>query len=151
MDPRTVEGSVIEVLLRQAGADKVFSIHGVLYHIVFEINDDFSVEYVYNINGNNEYFLQRVKPYPIQHGKFDNEQQLVDFIKKDIDKFRQAVCSSNFNKFLEVTAKTEELLEKVESLFLAYNVSREMLADLDKGIDRIYEDIDKIASQSDKV
>ena len=151
MDPSAIEGSMIEVILRQAGASEVTKIAGFQYYIIFKLRDDYSLAYAYNVNVNNEYFLQRVHPYPISHGSFANEQELVDFIKTDVAKFRQAIRSSNFAKFVEVTQKIQELTEKMERLFLNYNVDGDKLLNIDQGFDRIRDGIQQIAKESEKL
>ena len=84
----SVKGDSIEILLRQLGAAKIQKVHGNLYFIKFILDNDFEVMYTYNINAKNKYFLQRIEPYPIPHGTFSNEVKIVDFIKKDIAKFK---------------------------------------------------------------
>lgn len=151
MDTSSIEGSMIEVLLRQEGAAKITKIHGFQYHIIFEVTPDFNVSYVYNVNPNNEFFLQRVGPYPIRHGLFENEHQLVDFIKEDIAKFRNAANSSNFQQFIAINRKMEELKEKAETLFLNYNIDKDELHDLDDSITKIREGLFDMASHSKKI
>lgn len=151
MDASSIEGSMIEVLLRQEGAAKITKIHGFQYHIIFEVTSDFNVSYVYNVNPNNEFFLQRVDPYPIRHGLFENEHQLVDFIKEDIAKFRNAANSSNFHKFIDISRKVEELKEKTEAIFLNYNIDKKELQDLDENLTKIREGLFDIAAHSEKI
>ena len=66
----SVKGDSIEILLRQLGADKIQKVQGDLYFIKFILEDDLEVMYTYNINAKNQYFLQRIMPYPIPQGAF---------------------------------------------------------------------------------
>ena len=57
-----------------------------------------------------EIYLQRINPYPMMIGKIYNEQQVVDIIKLDIQKFESAYNSSNFNKFIDLASYVSTLI-----------------------------------------
>ena len=112
-------GDIINVALRQLGASSIKEIrNGILYIAKFELSNDLCVTYVFNVTKRDKYYLQRVSPYPISHGDFDGPDQVVDFIRKDIRKFRNAHNSHNFPKFLETTDAMVRLSHAVELLFL---------------------------------
>ena len=137
-------GDIINVALRQLGASSIKEIrNGILYIAKFELSDDLCVTYVFNVTKRDKYYLQRVAPYPISHGDFDGAQQVVDFIRKDIKKFQNAMNSHNFPKFLDTANEMVLLSHAVELLFLERNVSTEDLDALRSclvaGIDKIRE------------
>ncbi len=97
-------GDIINASLRQLGASSIKEIrNGILYIAKFELSEDLCVTYVFDVTKRDRYFLQRVTPYPISHGDFTSAQEVVEFIRKDIRKFRNAQNSHNFPKFLDTT------------------------------------------------
>lgn len=141
MNVDTAKGDAIETLLRQIGASQITKVRGILYFIKFKLNQDIEISYVYNINAKNQYFLQRIKPYPIPQGIFTDEYEIVSFIKKDLNKFTMAMNSSNFNLFLNVTKKLNLASYNFEDLFLNYNVNSDDFEKLDKALDDILNEI----------
>ncbi len=122
IDTYSTKGDSIEILLRQIGATKITRVRGFLYFIKFKI-DDLDITYTYNINHKNQYFLQRIEPYPLGKGIFDKEIEIVSFIKKDLSKFKKAKNLENFNKFLNLNYTITSLTTDIENLFLNYNIS----------------------------
>lgn len=142
MNVNTAQGDAIETLLRQIGASQVTKVRGLLYFIKFKLNEDLEISYVYNINAKNQYFLQRIKPYPIPQGIFTDEYEIVSFIKKDLNKFTKAMNSSNFNLFLSVTKKLNLACYNMENLFLNYNVNSNDFERLNKELNDILNEIE---------
>ena len=129
MNITAANGNMIETRLRLLGATKIEKVSGVLYFVKFELDNHLEVSYSYNVNAKDKYFLQRIKPYPIPEGLFSDEEQVVEFIKRDIEKFKNAQNSSNFMHFIELVQTMNEVSKDMESLFLNYNVEK---VDLDK-------------------
>ena len=71
----STKGDSIEILLRQIGATSITRVKGYIYFIKFKI-DDIEITYTYNINHKNQYFLQRIEPYPLGKGIFNNDTEL---------------------------------------------------------------------------
>lgn len=122
IDTYSTKGDSIEILLRQIGATKITKVKGYLYFIKFKI-DDLDITYTYNINHKNQYFLQRIEPYPLGKGVFDNEIEIVSFIKKDLNKFRASKKLDVFDEFLNLNNIITSLSTEVENLFLNSNIS----------------------------
>lgn len=122
IDTYSTKGDSIEILLRQIGATKITRVRGYLYFIKFKI-DDLDITYTYNINHKNQYFLQRIEPYPLGKGVFDKEIEIVSFIQKDLSKFKKAKKLDNFNNFLNLNNAITSLTTDVENLFLNYDIS----------------------------
>lgn len=145
-------GDIINVALRQMDASSIKEIrNGILYIAKFELSDDLCVTYVFNVTKRDKYFLQRVAPYPISHGDFDGAQEVVDFIRKDIQKFRNAHNSHNFPKFLDTTDAMVRLSHAVELLFLERNVSEEGLDGLSQSLEAAINAIKEIREHSPKI
>ena len=122
IDTYSTKGDSIEILLRQIGATKITKVKGYLYFIKFKI-DDLDIHYTYNINHKNQYFLQRIEPYPLAKGIFSNEIEIVSFIRKDLMKFKKAMQLENFDEFLKLNDTITTLTTQVEHLFLNCDIS----------------------------
>ena len=151
MNINNAQGDAIEILLRQMGASDVTKIRGLLYFIEFKLSDDVEISYSYNINTKNKYFLQRIKPYPIPQGIFSDEYEIVSFIKKDLQKFSTAMNSSNFNLFVDVARKVNNITSMAEYLFLNYNVNTNELLRIDKELDDILKEINFAKTTSKEI
>lgn len=127
MNKDSITGDIIGVYLRQLGATKIQEFNSRMHIVEFDLGDGWEVSYVFNITKNDKYFLQRMRPYAIAHGKFSNAKEIIEFIRTDIAKFKNAKKSHNFSKFLEDTAKGNELVQEMEHLFLNHNVDPETL------------------------
>lgn len=144
-------GDTIETRLRFIGATDIRKIHGILYFIEFEIDDNLKVSYTYNINSKNKYFLQRIKPYPIPEGVFEKEYEVVSFIEKDIKKFTNAKKSHNFDLFLRITNELNTICVDVEKLFLNYNIDKMDLDMLKHELDDILNLFESSKRKSPKI
>lgn len=137
MNVASAKGDTIETRLRYLGATDIQAVQGTLYFVTFKFEDNIEVSYTYNINTKNKYFLQRIKPYPLPEGIFSDEEQVVEFIKRDFKKFKNAKNSRNFSQFLELTNTMNLVLHDMESFFLNYNVDRQH-------IDQLIRDLSKM-------
>lgn len=142
IDTSSTKGDSIEILLRQIGATKITRVRGFLYFIKFKI-DDLDITYTYNINHKNQYFLQRIEPYPLGKGVFDNEIEIVSFINQDLNKFKKAKKLKNFNKFLDLNNTITSLTTDIENLFLNYNICDIEINELEKTLKSFSDEIDK--------
>ena len=130
MNKNYVAEDYIGMTLKQYGASSIERIDSSLNIVKFKITETCKVTYVFNLTKNNKYFLQRTAPIPIQHGKFDSAEDVINFISLDIMKFKDAAKSSNFDTFIEITKKANNILLTMDSLFLNYNVSAEIMQDV---------------------
>lgn len=151
MNINSIEGDLIEVSLRQLGATKVKTLKSNMYFVDFDLGDGMLVSYVFNITSHDKFFLQRTRPYAIVHGKFADEREIVEFITKDIDQFRNAARSSNFKFFILQADRINHLNELIENLFLHHNVDRKLLENLSDRIDDIVSEINDIKSHSSEI
>lgn len=115
-----VEASQHEMKLIQMGA-KVEQINSKMCYIKFMI-DGIPIEYVYNLNKKNKYYLERIKPYPMPVRSYDNESDIVNVIEIDIKQFKNAAKSKNIESFLEINQELNVIIKKFEDLYLYYNV-----------------------------
>ena len=120
-------GDILLARIKQLGANALTNITSRLYYIDFKFEPDIKVSYVYNINAKDQYFLQRISPYPLPEGLFSNHEEIINFIERDIKKFQNASHSSNFKRFLEINNTLSLVEHNIEHLFLNYNVPKESI------------------------
>lgn len=135
--------------LRQMGAD-VEVINSKLCYVKFEIND-IKVAYVYNINKKDEYFLERIKPYPLPLKAFANEESVVETISIDIEQFKNLTASNNINEFIEFLQQMKLAINKFEDLILYYNVSSDDINEFQSILTSLNKKIDHSKDQSERL
>jgi len=136
--------------LVQFGA-KVQVVSSKMVYVKFNLDQDIEVSYIYNINKNNKYFLERIKPYPISIKEFDTDREVIDVIKIDYYQFANAVKSHNIHEFVKANKELHQVIKSFEDLFLYYNIPHDAITNIDKNIKEIQEIISKTASKSNRV
>jgi len=137
------------MLLKQMGA-KVTTIQGMVCYVKFNIEDT-EIAYVFNINTKNQYFLQRVSPYPLGAGIFMTEEHVFIHIQKDIEQFKNACKSKTFQKYVEVNYNTHRAIHNLEDVFMHYNVPIESLHEIEKHLDEISQIVEKVKTECPKI
>lgn len=110
----------INMQLRQMGA-AVTQIHGLINYVRFSVGEH-ELYYVYNLNAKNEYYLQRIKPYPMSAGVFPNADAIAEFIEMDLKTFQNAMKSGHFAAFLDINRRLLALTQELEETYLHCNV-----------------------------
>ncbi len=143
------EASQHEMRLIQLGA-KIDQVHSKLCFVQFDL-DGFLIEYAYNINRKGQYFLERIKPYPLPVKTFDDQADMVEIIRIDVEQFKTAKRSKNIDAFLTINKALLEVAHRFEDLFLYYNVpSIETKIIMDK-IREIEAEIDQVKGSSQRL
>lgn len=142
---------LIQEKLEEMSASKIQKLDSQMYLVDFDLGEDLRVSYVFNITKERKYFLQRMRPYAMVHGKFANEYEVLSFIKHDMERFQNAANSTNFKKFLEISQKGIQLTEEMETAFLNYNVERSFLEELNDQIEEIFDRIYLVSDVSRRV
>ncbi len=114
------ELTVDTIKLKQLGGT-VSVIRSKMCYVKFDVSG-IKVSYVYNINKDGNYFLERIMPYPLPIKEYDSEDSVFDVIQFDLEQFRNAVKSHNIDEFIEVSKQFNRSLKNFENLFLYYNV-----------------------------
>ena len=130
MDYNLIDQDTATMLLHQMGA-KVRTNHGLICKVEFS-TEDMDIEYIYTVSRKNEFMLQRIKPYPLGAGMFTSINDLVEYIKYDIDRLSNASNSKMFGMFVSENKKLNRIIYYLESLFLHYNVPRDDMRELDE-------------------
>ena len=133
-----VSDDMINVMLRQAGAVSIKTSPAHINIAKFVIGEEVRLTYMYEVK-EEEIYLQRVSPYPMMIGKIYNEQQVVDIIKLDLQKFQSAYNSTNFNKFIELASYVTTFNKDIENLFMTHNVPREKLEQIEEEMSKLHQ------------
>lgn len=139
----------LDMILTQMGA-QVKSVHGIISYIRFKI-DDTELFYVYNINADEQFYLQMVKPYPVGAGVFSKPRELINYIKNDIKQFSNAKNSSVFDEFIAVNQQLHLRMHSIQDMFMGYNVPIDKMIMIEKKIDEIKNLIEDIKTTSTKI
>lgn len=143
------DASEHEMRLVQLGA-KVHQITSKLCYVTFVLNG-IEIQYVYNINKKDEYYLERVKPYPLALKTLPSERDLIKTIEIDLAQFKNAVKSHQINDFLTIGNNLNLSIKKFEDLFLYYNISAEACAVIQDKIDALIEHIHQTKDEAERV
>ena len=100
--------------------------------VKFEINANLNVSYFLHVKDEEKIYIQRIEPYPVRNYRFETIDNIISFIQKDVELFRNASNSHNFDLFLDMITKNFEVRKEVEEFFLSNNVPAEVLAEFVK-------------------
>jgi len=131
--------------LLQLGAD-VHVVSGKMVYVQFNLENGSEVAYVYHINKNEKYFLERIKPYPLPIKELESPLEVINLIKIALEQQNIAKESHNMQEFIDVNLKLYNTMKSFEDLFLYYNVPKELMDDIDQAMD----DIQAKINDSDK-
>ncbi len=136
--------------LIQMGAD-VTVVSSQMVYVSFDITEDVTVSYVYNINKKNKYFLERIRPYPLPVKTYDSAEDICNIIKIDIEQFKIAAKSHNVQAFIKTNQAFHDIIMKFEDLFLYYNIKPEVFKQLKMDIEDIEKTIDEATGTATRV
>lgn len=126
----SVSADMLHLSLKQLGATTIQSGTSRVAVVKFEINPELTVSYFYYIKDEEKIYLQRIEPYPVRNYRFETVENIISFIKKDVEQFENASKSTNFKLFLNIIHTNYEVRRELEELFLLHNVPHNMLKDV---------------------
>ncbi len=135
--------------LREMGC-KVVNVQGVMFFVKYML-DDFKISYVYHIDTDNTYHLERIKPYVVPAGSFKTEEEVVKNIKIDIEQFKNANKSKNFKDFIDVDTQICSAVRAFEDLFLYYNISKEDTVLIKNEIRKVTSLLNEVKDRSNRI
>lgn len=125
-----ISNDMLHLGLKQLGADSLQTTNTKLSVVKFKINDKFNVSYLFYVKDEEKIYLQRLEPYPFKNYHFTTVEHILKFVAKDVEQFKNAANSSNFELFLLLINKNYELRGELEELFLLNNVPKEFLEEI---------------------
>ncbi|MDD4372130.1 MAG: hypothetical protein PHD56_13800 [Anaerostipes sp.] len=151
MNRNSITGDFININLRQLGATSIKEYNSIMHIAEFDLGNGLIVSYVFNITRHNKFFLQRVQPYAMIHGKFASDREIIEFIEEDLLHFKNAMNSSNFNSFLLISHLGHHVTENIEKLFLNYNVDADTMEKIKEELSTSLNDILGQFEQAEKI
>lgn len=131
---------IINMMLKQLGSTSVKTVHANITVAKFEI-EDYKMSYMYEAREDGSIYLSRVSPYPLLLGRFFGEQDVIDYIRNDLEKFRRAQNSHKFEDYLAFVNEITKASRQLEQLFLNNHVDAESLKNLLDDIDKVKSDL----------
>ncbi len=122
--------------LIQLGAE-VQVVSGKMIYVKFVLTNDIEVAYVYHVNKNKKYFLERIKPYPLPISEFKSIHEIIQIIRIDLDQYTNASKSHNISDFIAINNDLHDTMKSFEDLFLYYNISPECVNSVKTNISNI--------------
>lgn len=138
-----------QMKLIQMGA-RVEQINSKMCYVRFEV-DGIDIEYVYNLNTKNKYFLERIKPYKLPVKEYDTESDIVKIIEIDIKQFKNASKSKNIRSFIAIAKELNVILKRFEDLYLYYNVPQTGVDEILRELKKVQDEISKAQETSERV
>lgn len=144
-----MEAEQHEMKLRQMGGE-FLQLSSKCCYVRFIIGD-FRLSYVYNINKSNHYFLERLKPYPLPLKEYENEDDVIEMIRLDLEHFKNAAKSKNITSFIKINQELNRTAKAFEDLFLYYNVETFHTDTILQKLDEIKDEIRKTVDDSERL
>ena len=151
MSLSTFSGDFIDVALSQLGASKIKVVSGKQHVVNFDLGDGLNLTYLFTLTNENRCYLQRARPYPMVQGRFASVEEILQFIARDHQAFRNAHNSHHYQAFLDTARKTQSLTHSMEELFITHNISGDDLALLHSQCAQLVDLIDQIKARSPEV
>jgi len=149
MSSRLIRHELCKDELKRLGA-RVLDIQGIMFYVKFNLNGT-KISYVYHLNTDNTFFLERIKPYTCAIGDYNTEEGVVESIREDIKQFKNAMNSSNFESFIEVDSHIAKLVRLFEDLYLYYNVSKDDVNLVNEEVNKVLDIINDVQERSERV
>ena len=145
----SAEVSQHTIKLQQLGA-KVNVINSTLCYVNFDL-DGLELQYAYNVNYKGNYFLERIKPYPLALQEVGDERGIVRVIKEDVDKFKNVLKSNHSYSFISMAQQISKAFATFEDTFLNYNIPKEKVEKIYKKILALEFEIDMIREIANEI
>lgn len=144
-----ITSSVNKIKLKQLGA-KVESVQSKIYHVTFMVEET-KLEYYYNINESGKFFLERMTPFYKDFGVFTEENYAIKAIYEDVEYFKNAVNSKNYQRFVELSREIEKIHDDYSYLFLHHNIPADSLDRLEEHVKAVKERVAKYTKTAEEI
>lgn len=142
-----VSSDVINMMIKQLGAITVKNKPAHINIYEFEVGEDLTLKYMLDIRRDHAMYLRRVTPYPMLLGKFYGETDVVEFIKRDLAKFRNAHKTDKLNQFLKLVDNLTQFNREIEQLFLNRKVPTAAFEEFSDEMNHIRATIEQVARE----
>lgn len=142
-----VSSDMINMMAKQMGAVHIKSDPAYINIYTFKIGEDLRIKYMLDLRRGKGMYLHRVSPYPIMLGKFYGETDIIDYMRRDLQKFQNAHNSDNFEHFLELTEELTQFNRQIEQLFLNRNVPEVAFQELADEMKEVRATIEQVGAE----
>ncbi len=146
---RLIRHDICRQELIEFGA-KVMDVSEIMTYVAFEFAET-TIAYIYSLTPEDEFHFERAKPYVMDIGIYQTENEIVDIIKNDIKQFKNAMQSSHFKQFIEIDRTIAETVRNFEDLYLYYNIDEPELAKIVAEVRRLKDEIFAVKDTSERV
>jgi hypothetical protein len=143
-----VSSDMITMMAKQMGAVSVKSNPAHINIYRFQIAENLTLVYKVDLRRGKSIYLHRTAPYPMMLGKFYGESEVIEYMHRDLLKFRNAYRSSKFGHYLDLAVDLTSMNSQIEQLFMNRNVPESGLEALSKEFKRMRETIQEVEAQS---
>lgn len=140
---RITEG-MANTLLRQMGAVEIKNAPAYVNKVKFKLDKDTNATYIYEIKENEVIYLNRVRPYALYLGEYQNEQDLVAAIRSDLEMLKEAQESPRFKQYLGIMQKMQSMGKQTEDLFMNVSTSAYSMDRLEELLDLLAHEIERL-------
>lgn len=140
-----VASDMVDMMMKQLGATSIKNMPAHINVYEFEVNGQLAIKYMLDLRRDHAMYLRRVNPYPMLLGKFYGETDVVEFIRRDISKFKNASKTDKFSKFLELADNLTQFNREIEQLFLNRKVPTAAFEEFSEEMEHIRATIEQIA------
>ena len=140
-----VASDMIDMMMKQLGATSIKNMPAHINVYEVEVNGQLAIKYMLDLRRDHAMYLRRVNPYPMLLGKFYGETDVVEFIRRDISKFKNASKTDKFSKFLELADNLTQFNREIEQLFLNRKVPTAAFEEFSEEMEHIRATIEQIA------
>ncbi len=151
MNRNTVSGDIIGFTLRQLGATDIKVFNSRMNIVSFDLGDGFIVSYVFNITRKDKFFLQRMRPYAMVKGMYADQNEIIEFIKDDITRFRTSIQLNDADKYINLAERISNLHERMEHIFLHHKVDKITLDRLNAEFGELAQEVENIHCESEVI
>lgn len=139
MSSKLIRHEICKDDLKHLGA-KFIDIEGEIYRVSFKF-ERIQITYVYGIDEESNFYLERIQPYILFLGNYFSEEEIVKVISSDVNQFKQMMTSTDFLTFLDINNRFSHISKTIEKRYMSARLTEsEMLFIIGK-IEEIYNKI----------
>lgn len=135
---------IIKMMLKQLGAVSIESKSAKVIKVKYQIGEAIELKYLLEEDEESVY-INRVSPYPILLGKFFGEVDVVQYIKKDIEKFKKAYNGKQIEIYMDIMSNLALMNHEMEQIFLNYETDDSFMKELKESTEKSTEILYKMA------
>lgn len=147
MFDNVITDAQIDLLLRQQDAQNIITKPGRIGRVEFPITEGVNATYQYSVTEDGVLYLHRLEPDRRSFGRITDASEALMNITYDMQNYRRAAETGNFDEFKKLSEGLRALRLSVEELFLMYHPDKEQLDELYEKMEEMHEVMNKICRE----